>query len=185
VFVLSDIVKKLVKVKPVADLQLQQQYMIKGGIKTSPDSLKVKGPANVLDTLQYLPTETIELKSVNQTVEETVYLEIPKGLIVARKKVKVTIPVEQFTEANLNIPVRVKNLPDTVELKTFPEMVAVSFMVGLSDYNKIDKDMFEAVVDYEAVQPGTDRLEVKIEEAPGFIKSLNYFPNSVEYILER
>ena len=75
---------------------------------------------------------------------------------------------------------------DSLLLRAFPGKVKVSFQVGLSDYETINEHFFRAVVDYsEAGNMLGNKLQVKLEKKPEYIRSVNFTPKTVEYILEK
>jgi hypothetical protein len=69
-FILDDIVSRNIKVMPVLNLSFKKQFMQKGEAISVPDSVKVFGPRIIMDTLQWIPTRTIEKKKVNDTIEK-------------------------------------------------------------------------------------------------------------------
>ncbi|MFO7922286.1 MAG: hypothetical protein R6U58_01165 [Bacteroidales bacterium] len=183
-FSFTDMVSRKLPVKPVYDLQFERQFMIKGSIAVEPDTLIVSGPASVIDTMEFVPTRTLRLTGVNEPVRRD--LDIPEidMLDFSENSVSVTIPVEQFTEAGLKVPVEPLNLPDTLTMKTFPADITVSFMVALTDYDRVNPSQFLAVADYKSPAPGNGRLEVRLVRHPEFIRSPRFYPRTVDYIIE-
>ena len=55
-----------------------------------------------------------------------------KECTVSAKKVILTIPVEQFTEAEIKVPVKILNCPDSISIKIFPDVVTVKGLVAIS-----------------------------------------------------
>jgi hypothetical protein len=184
-FRFTDMVTGRLPVKPVLDLHFEQQFMIKGNILVEPDSVDVSGPGVVIDTMQFVPTIAINKRGVKGSLKETVRLSEPAMLNFSDTRVTVSIPVEQFTEASLRIPIDVLNLPDTLTMKIFPSQVTVSYLVALSDYDRVNAQQFRAMVDYDNIPAGNGRLNVEIEKHPGFIKSVRFSPVFVDYIIEK
>ena len=56
---------------------------------------------------------------------------LSKRYSVSEKKVTVTIPVEQFTEAEFQVTVRILNSPDSINIKIFPDAVTVKCLVAI------------------------------------------------------
>ena len=94
------------------------------------------------------------------------------------------IPVEKFTEKELEIPVQIKNKPENVNIKFFPSEVKITFMVGLSEFEDINAADFSAVVDYNTVLLKKENPEVEIEKKPSNIEILRISPDRVEYLIE-
>lgn len=184
-FILDDIVSRNIKVQPVLNLSFQKQFMQKGTAIAIPDSVKVFGPRIIMDTLQWIHTEIIEKKKVNDTLEKLVELVPIRTLQYGLNNVDVIVPVEKFTEKTLTIPVQTVNLPGDLILKTFPGFVTISTMVSVSDYNKVTPDQFRAVVDYNDIINGTDKLKVSLVQYPSYIVNIKFLPKTVEFIIEK
>lgn len=184
-FILDDIVSRNIKVQPVLNLSFQKQFMQKGTAIAIPDSVKVFGPRIIMDTLQWIHTEIIEKKKVNDTLEKLVELVPIRTLQYGLNNVDVIVPVEKFTEKTLTIPVQTVNLPGDLILKTFPGFVTISTMVSVSDYNKVTPDQFRAVVDYNDIINGTDKLKVSLVQYPSYIVNTKFLPKTVEFIIEK
>ncbi|MFW5658000.1 MAG: hypothetical protein ACOCYF_00975 [Bacteroidota bacterium] len=185
-FNFSDIVSGKIPVKPDVNISLQRQYMLNGEIQVEPDSVFVSGPAMFVDTLQSVKTAFRKFDNLNRTVEETVKLQELDYITFSTERVKVKIPVEMFTEASLQVPVTVKNVPDTLTIKTFPDKVSISYMVSLSDYERVVPSKFSAIADFKNMDQASSRgLEIVLEKKPDFIKSVKYTPRHVDYVIEK
>jgi hypothetical protein len=184
-FRFTDMITGRLPVKPVLEIQFEQQFMMKGNIVVEPDSVDVSGPAAVIDTMQFIPTTTFRKTGVNKPVQERVSLPEIRMLNLSVNTVLLNIPVEQFTEASLRIPLEAVNLPDTLIMKTFPSVITVSYLVALSDYDKVTAQQFNAVADYNSVPSGNGRLKVDIVEQPAFVRSVRFAPQYVDYIIEK
>ena len=111
-----------------------------------------------------------------------------KGLNVelSEKNVKITIPVEQYTEENINVSVKVDSLPRNYSLNIYPPIVQISYQVAVPDYEKVKPEMFHASISGpKALHPGNTKLKVRLIESPSFIKVLSIHPEKVEYILNK
>jgi hypothetical protein len=184
-FRFTDIVTDRLPVKPVLELQFEQQFMIKGDIVVVPDSIDVSGPGIIVDTMQFVPTKAIIKRGVNKPVNEVIMIPEFMNLNFSENRVLVSIPVEQFTEASLRVPVEVVNIPESLKIKTFPSQVTVSYMVALSDYDRVTAQQFRARVDYNNISDGNGRLKVEIVNQPGYVRSMRFSPQYVDYIIEK
>ena len=185
-FVLDDIVSRNVKVKPILNLSFRKQFMQKGLAVTIPDSVKVFGPRIIMDTIHWITTEVIKKSKVNDTLRREVGLVPIRTLQYNQENVNVIVAVEKFTEKTFSVPIEAINLPSDFILKTFPGFITVSTMVSVNDYNKLNPDLFRAVVDYkEIISNGSNKLKVTLEKAPGYIVNTKFLPKNVEFIIEK
>lgn len=183
-FKFSHAVTKMIPVKPIVDYSLKKQYILKDEITAVPDSILVSGPASMMDTLSYIPTQIWKAGEISKNLSRTIDLDFPPNFSAEEKSVKINIELERFTEAKRNIPISVWNLPDSLNIKLFPNTVDISYEIGLSRYDKVTDKDFEFIVNYSQT-PNSSYLPVEIVKIPSFIKNLSYTPQKVEYILEK
>lgn len=175
---------KKVPVLPNVDLKFKSQFFLKGIVESKPDSLVITGPTAVLDTLTILQTDKVTFEGLDKSIERSVSVAHPNNTKILPEKVTVNIPVEKFTEKELTLPVQIIHLPEDVNLKLFPPNVAVTVMVGLSEYEEVSSGDFTATVDYNQALAGENHLEVSVETNMEYIQLMKVVPNSIEYLIE-
>ena len=175
---------KMVPVNPQVTLEFKSQFNLKGSVLTIPDSIKVSGPANIIDTIKSLQTEPKTFHDLEANTERIVNIKQLENVKLSTEKVMLFIPVEKFTEKELILPIEVLNKPEEVQIKLFPSQVSVSVMVGLSEYENITTGNFTASVDFTQATAGNSVLDVQVEAEPSFLKLLKVSPTSVEFLVE-
>lgn len=185
-FQLADVISKSVKVIPDLDISFQQQFMQKGKQILNPDSVTVSGPEVIIDTIDYVITQKRILKNVSDTVNTNLELiKIPK-VKYSNPTIGLIINVEKYTETEIKVPVQVENLPDSLEIKIFPKIVTVNYKVGLTDFDKIYPTMFKIALDYnDAIQNLNRKVNVSLMEYPEYVSNVNFFPKTVEFVIEK
>jgi len=185
-FEFSPIVEKKVQIKSRVSSSFEQQYMLDGAISLEIDSIVVKGPSSKLDSIDFVETEELILKKINKTVKRDVNLKLIKGVEFSQRKIEITVPVEQFTEEEMNIPVKVNDLPDSLLLRLFPGDVKVSYFVGFKKHDKVSADLFDIRVDYnQTSEDGSNKLKVELLNNPDFVTNVRYYPQEVTYLIEK
>ncbi|MEA1885649.1 MAG: CdaR family protein [Bacteroidota bacterium] len=185
-FIFDKVIRKKVPVRPDVKVNTQRQFMINGNIASDPDSVEISGPRAVIDTIDHVKTEYHEYNQVNEEISRNINIESIRKVGISHKKAEITIPVEQFTEEIIEVPVVILNEPDTAIVRLFPDMVNVHFNIALSDYNRIQEIPLEAVVDMKGINVRTiERLTVELVKLPDFISNVRYNPKQVEYIIEK
>lgn len=187
---IDDIGKKEVPVRTLAEASYASQYDRYGSIEVEPDSVLIEGPASVLDTLRFLRTEEVVFEELEETITRRVNLQVPASLENARiepERIAITIPVDQFTEGVKTIPVQLNNRPQGWQIKIFPDSVSVHYNVALSDYDRVRKDMFKAVVQLKsrALLEQLDHLEVILADRPAFVRDVWHDPRQVEFLIKK
>ncbi len=184
-FRVSNVIEKLIKVHPVVELTFAREFILQRPPVAIPESILVRGPEDILDTIVSVTTSPVVLKNLSQSVIVDADLILPNELQSELGKTAVQISVEQCSEAKFEIPVLVINQPDSLQIKTFPAKVKVSCRIGVSQYNKLNNSRFKAIVDYSHRSLILSKLPVTLGNIPETVLSVNYFPKEVDYIIER
>ncbi|MBS7563615.1 YbbR-like domain-containing protein [Mucilaginibacter sp. Bleaf8] len=185
-----DFTNRLTKKVPVLPLQAityKKQYMVTGKVTVQPAYVVVNGPGNVIENVNHWLTDSIKFTDVRQTINTIVRLQPVKSgnLNVYPKMVQVRIPVEEFTEKTLDIPVKVSNNTHYDAVRIFPQKVRVTFTVPLSRYTEIDENFFEANADLSLWHQGYSVLPVKITHMPAYCKIVSTVPQNVDFIIKK
>jgi hypothetical protein len=176
--------RKRVKVIPMVKVNLKKQFQISGDIKTSPDSVTVNGPQSVLDTLHFVLTETKKFNTVDQSLQTEALLQKQKDIFLEPNTVVINIPVEEYTEAQLSVPIMLTNQPPKMNIKLFPAKVKVTFLVGLSRFQEMHPEDFKLTVNYSEIKDGKERLKITSESTPAYLYDLKITPEEIEYLIE-
>lgn len=185
-FTFDEIARKKVPVEPSLELWFTRQYQLSGPYECEPDSIIVSGPNAIIDTIRAVRTRWQKFDRLSQTMEKSIILEEIPAISFSHKRVLVRIPVEQFTEASLEIPISTENVPDSLSLKLFPQKVTLNYMVSLSNFPRVHPGLFRAEVFYPSqgnILPET--LPVELSSIPDYLRSVRLHPARVEYIIEK
>lgn len=185
-FSFDRIITKKVKVIPDIEVITDRQYLVKGNVIVRPDTISITGPKRILDTVSFIKTKHRKLKGVNETITISLSLAASKEYRLSVKKVVLSIPVEQFTEAEVRVPVKILNSPDSVNVKIFPDVVTVKCLVAVSDYKKIEENPFEVVIDLSGADlNSSEKIPVGFRNIPLFVSSLRVTPSKVDFLIEK
>ena len=184
-FEFSRFESKTLPVIPQVDYSLKYHYLLQNDITVEPDSLRVEGPAAIVDTLRAIHTKPVKYTKLAKNIDRKVKLQNIEGIEFDQKDVRLRIEVERYTEARKTIPLRVKNLPDSLQMRLFPNSIDVTFDVGLSNYDSATDSSFVFEVDYDEITAASDKLPVHVAKRPRHIKDLVLTPMEVEYLIEK
>ncbi len=180
---------KKIPIQARVDLQLQQNYILDGKIKVSPDSVEVKGPKNEIDTIKSIKTSSIQLTNVNTDFSNEVTLIFPKGLdnsIFSVGRAKVFGKVSKFSEKVFNVPVQVLNIPEGYQVRTFPNAVTVLCKATIERLKEISASDFEIVADYGQLNGAeSSTLLLEITQSPQKVYDIRLEENTVNFVLEQ
>ena len=186
IFEFGDIVRKTVPVVHNLSIEYAKQFMQAGEITANPDSIVISGPDRIIDTIHQVFTRFEILKEVNEPLTKEYVLDAINNVSFSERKVNINIPVEEFTEAVLDVPIEKIHVPDTLVLKTFPGSIKLTCMVSLSNYERLTSHQFRAIVDFDGIEQNlSNKLKVSIEKSPDFVRSIKFHPINVEFIIEK
>ena len=179
------IIDKKIRVNPNLKVSYEKQFYLNGEIKTRPDSVMVSGPESILDTLSFVLTKYTDFEDLDQSVQRNVSVLETEKYSVQPKRVVLNIPVEEFTQKQLDVPIEVIDIPEGVNVNLFPAKVRLSFMTGLSNFGVISPDDFLVNVRYQDILDKKEKLSLSITRQPANIQRLSLSVNQVEYLIEK
>ncbi len=188
-FELGKSISKKVKVEPDVTIQYKSGYNLSGDLEVDPPYITISGPKSLVDSVIYVSTKSLKIEDVQDTIHREIEIisnAKTSKLTYSTELVTIKGKVEKFTERTIEVPIKVKNVPNAYTIKTFPDKVKVVFQVGLSDFNRIDENDFEVVCDFSIIESdGIDYLIPKVVNKPSFVTGVKIVPNEVEFLLEK
>ncbi len=179
--------EKTILIKPHIDISYAAGYNADEPVKVTPDSVKISGPENMVDTISVIQTLELDLTKVNKDLSGTVKLDTAGygKISFYENSVKYSQKVEKFTEGNAEIPVEVINIPNGLNLAYFPKTVVVYYQVNLKNFDKINTADFRVVCDYSEVNEGDDFMVAKIVEKPDKITNIRLNERQIQFVIKR
>ncbi len=189
IFQFARAIEKKVRVIPNYKCVLGKQFMLKTPVYVTPDSVFIKGPHLILDTISEIETNPVILSGIETFTQVSTALTKLKDIEIPQEKVTINAPVEEYTEARIKVPIEIANVPENVMITLFPCDANLTFLVALSDYTIINSADFKVSVDYSSIKTQknylVDKLKVKIITLPKYARNLDAHPRKVEYIIEK
>ncbi len=178
---------KKVPVVPDIEFKLARQHWLQDEVFAQPDSIILSGLSSILDTIYSVRTSFMDFGVLMDSISKLMPIVKEHShypLVYSDDSVLLRIPVEQFTEYSIEIPVKA-NLADTsLRVRFFPETVTLSCQVAFSDFKKLDAHLFgvDAVLrSPENVHSEYARIELL--RSPSFVKNISIRPDMVEYLV--
>lgn len=186
-----DFSNRLVKKVPVQlmlGIKYRKQFAVSGNVVVKPAYVTVSGPTERLKQIKLWKTDSVKALNVTETINTRVNLQPVKegNLNVYPKTVQVIVPVDEFTEKTLEIPVKLINNHNYDNIKVFPQRVKVTFTTSLSRYPDMTEDLFEATADLDLWRDhGYKSLPVKLTRFPPFCKIVKTSPANIDFIIKK
>lgn len=155
--------QKMSKKVPIVtrvDMSLKDQFGIIGTPRMEPDSVTVTGAASKIDAIESWETEETDVVEVNQNLRVSLNLVRPEsGVEVSPTTALYSVEVAEFTEAEVRVPIRTRNLPSGKAVTYNPSSITVRFDVPIEQFSAArDTRPFVAYVDYSRIEDDTTGL---------------------------
>jgi len=165
---------------------LASGYILDGDLTVEPDSVLVYGSRAALDTLRYAHTLGDTLTNVTSDKKILIAMRPAKGVKFMPNAVELSIPVDEFNQKEVEVPVICVNLPENLNIKFFPSSVKIPFFVGLKRYKDITAEDFKVIVNYDDIKDFRETsIPVRIAESPDYVQTKLPIPSEVEFVLEQ
>ncbi len=180
---------KKLPVRPRAKMNLAQNYLLDGKISINPDSISVTGPKDEIDSITQLRTEQITLPDLTSDFsEELGVIKSPKlkNTTFSQSSVILSGKIARFSEKIFEVPITVINLPDNLDVKTFPDKVSVVCKAKMKRLKELQQADFQVVADYEAKgNEASEELPLELRKKPEGLHSVKLKETEVEYIVKK
>jgi len=177
-----------VPIKLLASIKYQQQFSQSDDIVIRPAYVTITGPSNRIDPIVSWKTDSLKVENVSETINARVNLLPARegNISIYPKSVQVVVPVNEFTEKTVEVPVKLINNAEYYNVKVFPLKVKVTFTTPLNNYTAINNEFFEVQADLELWKKHNYRmLPVKVTKMPDFCKVVKIEPQFIDFIVKK
>lgn len=184
-----DFSSRTVKKVPVllaSNLRFKAQFGISAQPILNPAFVVLTGAKDDLAHIDYWVTDTLKALDVSSSLFAQVRLRKSNkaNISIYPKVVDVRIPVDQFTEKTVDVPLNLLN-SRPYDVKILPAKVKVTMLTALSNYNKSTAESFEANLDLTTWKvSGYSQLPVHLVRIPSYCKIVSIQPQLVDFILK-
>lgn len=177
-----------VPVKLLSSISYEKQFSQSDRAIIKPAYVTVSGPSTRIDKMEFWLTDSLKLSQIGETVNTQVNLKAPDegNITIYPKAVHVTIPVNEFTEKTVQIPVKLINNNYYYNIKVMPQRIKVTFTTSLDRYPDMNADLFEAQADVELWRKyGYSTLPVVVTRIPPYCKIVKTEPRNIDFIVKK
>ena len=185
-FKFSRLEEKVFTVVPQIEINLRAGYLIDSSLKVTPDSILVRGPKSILDTLNSIQSESIIADDLYENFRKIVSLRSIPEIQLSESKVTVEVAVSRYTEKEFLLNIEVINLPLGTRVKLFPPKAKVRVTLPLSVLRTIKASDFNLVVDYNNIfKDAEKKLDLIMIRRPSSVKKVILEPKKVNYLIRK
>ncbi|MFC3562738.1 CdaR family protein [Pedobacter jamesrossensis] len=179
---------KKVNIKLIEKVEFVKQYGIASPIKLNPTYVTVTGPIEELAKISEWPTDTLKLNKVQNstTVRVAIQHSTHKNVSIFPSSVEVKLPVDEFTEKTVEVPLKIINNRNYNSIRLYPKKVKVTFLVALNYFEQVDESFITATVDADDwLNLHHSQFTVRLTEFPDYCKLVKIVPSKVDFIVEK
>lgn len=183
---LSQANSKKVPINLVHDITFVKSFGQSDEILITPDSILISGPQPIIERISSVSTLPQLFSDVKDSLQFSTTIQAIPNVIFERTFCNIVIPVDQFTESKMEVPIVASGLAENVDVKFFPAEVSLSFQVAIGKLNDFEASDFKAESDFSAISTSNqpDKVKVRLTNHPKYIRNVTYTPLMVDYILE-
>jgi hypothetical protein len=177
------------RVTVVADVTVHAKpgFRQSGDIKISTPEIRLYGSRMALDRLDSIRTKHVTVENASEAKELTVGLDLPDGVKAAHETVKLTVPVEEFTEKRIRVPVLCRDVPAGYAVRMFPSTVEAVCDVPVSRFRELEAEGLEIQMPFGEFEANrlTGKMPVRLTKKPPWVVNAVMIPDEVEFIIEQ
>lgn len=183
--------EKKVPVLFAGSLSFAAMFGQKDSLRLYPDSVMVRGPGHIVDTLTAIRTKKVQLQQISQSVIREVALENPaftNGLSLGTTQVTLEVPVGELKEATFELPISIRRTdtaysPDA-KILIFPAQASVRVFAPVEQIQELSSEDFEVFVYWPQEVPiSGNRLQVFVTTRTSFVHIGSLNPQFVEFVI--
>ena len=177
-------ITKNVFTKFVFKVDSTKEHFYFGKAVEYPKNIKVIGAKSILNDIDTIYTDLINLELLETNLDKNYPLIKPNGIdSLFTDSIRVFIGVESIDKFTFEVPIQVRNKPDSLEVKLFPTEVKITFVCGNKQFSEISPRSFKPFIDFKDIDASFKKISISLEEQPKNVKEVKIEPYSVEYIL--
>lgn len=167
-------------------INLAAGYLIDGDLKIMPDSVTAYGSKSALDTLRYALTVGDTLNDIKSDKKIIIPMKLTQGVKFTPNAIELSVPVDEFMQKEVEVPVTCVNLPENLSIKIFPSTIKIPLSVGKKRFNDITPEDFDVIINYNDIKNlDNTSISVDIIRKPDYIQTKAPIPAEVEFVLEQ
>lgn len=158
--VVDDFSAKTVAIEPRIVVDVAPGFTAVGGMKLTPDSVRLSGPESIITQIEKLPTVEQRFSDLKFDLRRIVSLADPPSdkIEISILQTEVFLNVQELVELTISgVPVQVRNAPRDMAVYPRPTTLSLVLEGGGELLTRIDRDDIVAYIDYRRVRQSPAR----------------------------
>ena len=182
---LEQVINKSLPIVLVNELKIKPGYGLRSPIVLSPDSIQVSGPLMEISKVSSVSALINADTKIENDYTTDYNIVRNKNLSYEFSSGKADIYVDRYSEKTIKIPILVRGIPDSLDLRLYPDKVDISFQSSIKRLKNINEKDFIVSVSFDSKIKNLDKdLEVSLDSFPSSLKNLKISHKKVEFLLK-
>jgi YbbR domain-containing protein len=180
--------EKYVRIVPRVYVDCKDGYQMVGSPVVEPDSIKIGGAAQILDSLKYIYTRDLIYKNASSPINDVVRLSDSLSNILWRSYDRVNLNVEVELKADKefqNVSIEAVNVPPDKDVLLIPQILAVNVTGGVNQLASLDNTKILASVDYKELLKDTTGAVLPRFILPEGVTVVYSKPDRIQYVIKK
>lgn len=149
----------------------------------SKDSVFIYGPKAVIDTVSKVTTQPLFFENRTKSIVGKVAIKpLHENVVIHDKYIDFKYEIEQFTQGEFPVKIKIKNAPEGKNISIFPKEVQVQFQGALSQFSNYTADDFSVYVNVNHINE-SNTLPLFIAHVPNGVINARVLKKSVTYLV--
>ena len=167
------------------EVTTRRSNLVVDSVTFVPEIIRAYGSTEALAALEVATTTFTQFRDLRASSRYPIGIHPVEGVRFVPEKVEVHIPVQEFTERSLEIPITAINVPEHLRVIFFPARATVSFSVTAREYRRITADDFTIQLNYYDFHVNENgRVTLQVTQQSEMVRNVRVSPASVEFLFE-
>jgi YbbR domain-containing protein len=184
----DNIITRMVKVKNNTSVQTKDGYTVIGGVKITPDSVKITGASSIVMKVKFVQTENVLFKDVSSNVVRDVRLidslgnQVKVDPMVVNVSYKLELSAEKTFE---DIDVNVYGVPIDKEVLIIPPKISISLRGGVEELSKLTTKDIKVGINFKQIEADEQGEVEPTIELSDIFTLIKVEPQRFQYIIKK
>lgn len=184
----DNIITKMVKVKNNTSIETNEGYTVIGGVKISPDSVKITGASSIVMKIKFVQTENLVIKDVNTNISRDIRLVDSLGnhVKIEPMVVNVSYKLELSAEKKFeDIEVNVYGVPIDKDVLIVPPKISITLRGGVEELSKLTTKDIKVGINFKQIESDEQGEVEPTIELSDLFTLIKVEPPRFQYIIKK
>jgi len=183
---LDERISKMIPIQHLIEISYKKGFYPLDSIKLVPDSVLVSGSKSLINAIGTIYTETSNLANIFEEMDSKIALNVSslsENIEFNILEVNYSQTIEEFTQAEMIIPIELINVAENLIVQLFPSTLKVSYLINFENFKEITENDFKIICDFAEANENTNYLIPKLIKSPDMVINISLEPTKVDYII--